>query len=235
MALGKRVIGSNWPRATQGEHQGHWKQIRSRERANPLPLCPAHVALPWSRPHCMTEEPSTQSPSITDRKISPPYPRAHRGHLREEGKLNRVACLRGRKQTIFWNREQEVPINRMNGGFFSLREAPAGCQALGAESQRLPGGQCSPRPPGLLAWWGNRTEHDWGGGRPEQGEGSSAGEQSEDHPRGHIQVGFEGRELEERARSGSQLRGADKFQGGIRLRPARGLPSGWASETKGLG
>lgn len=41
-------------------------------------------------------------------------------------------------------------------------------------------------------------------GSPKQREGSSARAESGDHPRGDIQVGFKGRELEEKGRSRSE-------------------------------
>ena len=50
-------------------------------------------------------------------------------------------------------------------------------------------------------------------GSPKQGDGSSARAESGDHPRGDIQVGFKGRELEEKGRRRPSLRGTGEDKG----------------------
>lgn len=72
---------ANWPRVTPGECRGHWEQTRAGEGANPLPVCPHPHCTALVQAHWMTGGPSNQSSCILDGKASPPYTRAHRGHL----------------------------------------------------------------------------------------------------------------------------------------------------------
>lgn len=58
-------------------------------------------------------------------------------------------------------------------------------------------------------------------GSPKQREGSSARAESGDHPRGDIQVGFKGRELEEKGRRHPSLRGTDEHKGQHIAQPGR--------------